>query len=555
MIRHNQGVNPVEDPVVLGKAALQRGDWAGARRHFETAIGDKETGPALDGLSDALFYLEELEPSLHHRSRAFAKYREEGDLCRAARAALWLAIGYISAYGNAAVANGWLQRAERLVEEAGPCAERGWLEQLRGKMTPDPAVTARHARQAVEIARQHRDADLEVWALSEEGRALVSLGRVDEGMAMLDEAVTAATAGDARSPLIVGNTCCNMLSACDRAADVARAVQWCQVVDEFTRRYHCPPVFNYCRVVYSGVLIATGRWDEAEQELKTALRAVERTYPLEKVHSLSRLALLSVKRGRFEEAGQMLAGLETHGLAAEASALLHLARGQAALAVALLERRIEALGDVLAAVPLLRLLADAKLSVGEIEAAARAASRLSTIADRSKRPPLQAVALLTSARVQMANGEAAHVALERASSLFDELGMPFEAAIARLELARALLATDREIACEDARLALMTFERLGAKPDADRAAALMRELGAGSRPGPHVTGVLTRREKEVLELLSHGLSNTQIGGRLFISPKTVEHHVGRILSKLGLHSRAEAIAWVLRHAPAKTDAK
>jgi hypothetical protein len=125
MIRHNQDVNPVEDPVVLGKAALRRGDWAGARRHFETAIGHKETGPALDGLSDALFYLEELEPSLHHRSRAFARYREEGDLCRAARAALWLAMGYISAYGNAAVANGWLQRAERLVEEAGPCAERG----------------------------------------------------------------------------------------------------------------------------------------------------------------------------------------------------------------------------------------------------------------------------------------------------------------------------------------------------------------------------------------------------------------------------------------------
>ena len=175
-------------------------------------------------------------------------------------------------FGNAAAANGWLQRAERLLDEAGPCSERGWFEQLRGKMTPDPAATARHARQAVEIARQHGDADLEVWALSEEGRALVSMGRVDEGMAMLDEAVTAATAGEAHDPLVVGNACCNMLSACDRAADFARAVQWCQVVDEFTRRHHCPPVFSYCRVVYSGILIATGRWDEAEEELKTALR-------------------------------------------------------------------------------------------------------------------------------------------------------------------------------------------------------------------------------------------------------------------------------------------
>lgn len=94
--------------------------------------------------------------------------------------------------------------------------------------------------------------DLEVWALSQEGRALVTMGRVDEGMALLDEAVAAATAGEARNLLVVGDTCCNMLSACDRAADFDRATQWCQVADEFTRRHNGTPVFSYCRVVYSG---------------------------------------------------------------------------------------------------------------------------------------------------------------------------------------------------------------------------------------------------------------------------------------------------------------
>ncbi|MPY87544.1 MAG: hypothetical protein GEU99_06460 [Luteitalea sp.] len=133
--------------------------------------------------------------------------------------------------------------------------------------------------------------------------------------------------------------------------------------------------------------------------------------------------------------------------------------------------------------------------------------------------------------------------------------MAFDAAVTRLEWARTLSTSDREIATEDARLALSAFERLGARPHADRAAALLRELGAGSRPGPHIAGALTRRENEVLELLSHGLSNTEIGGRLFISPKTVEHHVGRILSKLGLRNRAEAVAWALRHPSAKSDDK
>jgi DNA-binding NarL/FixJ family response regulator len=99
------------------------------------------------------------------------------------------------------------------------------------------------------------------------------------------------------------------------------------------------------------------------------------------------------------------------------------------------------------------------------------------------------------------------------------------------------------------------FTRLDARPHADRAAALLRELGVGSRPGPRVAGPLTSREHQVLDLVSRGLSNREIGDRLFISPKTVEHHVGRILSKLGLRSRAEAVAWTLRNPSTESGAK
>jgi DNA-binding NarL/FixJ family response regulator len=59
-------------------------------------------------------------------------------------------------------------------------------------------------------------------------------------------------------------------------------------------------------------------------------------------------------------------------------------------------------------------------------------------------------------------------------------------------------------------------------------------------------GRLSAREREVLDLLAEGLSNQAIADRLFISPKTAEHHVGRILGKLGLRSRAEAASYVLR---------
>ena len=138
---------------------------------------------------------------------------------------------------------------------------------------------------------------------------------------------------------------------------------------------------------------------------------------------------------------------------------------------------------------------------------------------------------------------------EQACALFEQLGMPFEAAVARLEWARVLAASDRAIAVEDARLAASAFEQLAPGLTPTRRRRCCGSWALGSRPGPRVAGDLTRREQEVLGLLSHGLSNAEIGGRLFISPKTVEHHVGRILSKLGLRNRAEAAAWALRNSP------
>jgi DNA-binding NarL/FixJ family response regulator len=90
---------------------------------------------------------------------------------------------------------------------------------------------------------------------------------------------------------------------------------------------------------------------------------------------------------------------------------------------------------------------------------------------------------------------------------------------------------------------LWVFADLGAHRDADMAAALMRDLGIkAARPGPKNVGRLTKREQEVLALLGEGLSNPEIAERLFLSRKTVAHHVARILSKLRLRRRAEAAA-------------
>ena len=197
--------------------------------------------------------------------------------------------------------------------------------------------------------------------------------------------------------------------------------------------------------------------------------------------------------------------------------------------------------------PLLALLVDVHLEEGNVDAAARVAERLDRIAGAQRGPYLKAAAALAKGRVCVAGGEGdARACLREALEGFARAQLPMELAWTRLELARALAEGSPEVAIAEAKLALQDFERLAAPRNADAAAALLRSLGAPIRTGPKGIGALTRREAEVLELIGAGLSNPEIGDRLYITRKTVEHHVGSVLSKLGLRNRAEAAAYATR---------
>jgi DNA-binding NarL/FixJ family response regulator len=124
--------------------------------------------------------------------------------------------------------------------------------------------------------------------------------------------------------------------------------------------------------------------------------------------------------------------------------------------------------------------------------------------------------------------------------------MPHDAAEARVELARAVAAELPELAREEARAAYAAFRALGASRGMDAAAAVLRDLGGGTPAGPRTQGELTAREREVLALVSRGMTNAQIAQTLFISEKTAGHHVSRILSKLGVRNRAEAATHAAR---------
>lgn len=123
-------------------------------------------------------------------------------------------------------------------------------------------------------------------------------------------------------------------------------------------------------------------------------------------------------------------------------------------------------------------------------------------------------------------------------------GYRYEVARSRFRLAEALLeAGDREAARTEAGLALTDADAMGAVPLATAVRGLARR-GRLDLPGVRVGGVdvLTAREAEVLALVAQGLSNRQIGEKLFISAKTVSVHISNLLAKLGVSGRAEAVS-------------
>jgi len=162
---------------------------------------------------------------------------------------------------------------------------------------------------------------------------------------------------------------------------------------------------------------------------------------------------------------------------------------------------------------------------------------------------------LARGRICLASGTGdSQACLREALAQFAKAQMPMEVAHSRLAIANALLTERPEVAMAEARAALDEFDRLQAARHVDAAAAVLRSLGVkatSAKPSgaKGAGGLLSKREAEVLDLIGHGLSNPEISERLFISRKTVEHHVGNILSKLGLRTRGQAAAYSTRSKP------
>lgn len=530
-----------------GSDALAAADWETAHRCFERAGALEESAESLSGLGQALHFKREYPRAIEATERAFAAYRQRDMAVEAADCARLLAFLHGTVNGKMAVASGWMERAASLLRDAEECPGHGWLILDQAPFSTDAAERHRLATLALTIARRFRDSDLEFDALSLLGESSVIAGRVNEGMKLLDQAMTAVSAGEVVGIVPVGDIYCRLLSACEAACDVARAEQWMAVSGRFGAWSDF--VSPVCQTHYGGILVSIGRWHEAEEQLTEAARTFENGYRGMSAWPLCRLADLRARQGRLDEAHRLTEGNESHPVARQVSAVIALGRGDLALAEDLVSLCLE--GEVAAtpsAASVLELLVQIRLVRDDIPAANDALVQLEKIAQTRYSEVIVGFAELATGRVRAAENDhdaAGH--LQAALRCFASLQLPLEAARAQRELARALAPRAPEAAVAEGRLALRAFEEMGAAADADATSALLRQIGARGRAFPKHYGELTKRETEVLALLADGCSNEEIALRLVISRRTAEHHVAHILSKLGLHNRAEAAAHATRH--------
>ena len=481
--------------------------------------------------------------------RAEQVHARRGDHRRAARSAFWLGF-LLLGRGEPAQGSGWLARARRLLEQEPPdCPEQGYLllpaaqEELMGGEHADAEATA---ARAAGIGRQAGEADLVAMALLLQGAAAVTGGAVARGLALLDEAMVAAVAGEL-SPPVTGTIYCGVIEVCQEVAELGRAREWTEALTAWCDSQPGLVTFTgQCLVHRAEILRLGGAWPEA---VEAARRAAERLAEAEDELAIGAACYQQAEAHRF--LGQFEAAEDAYLRAGRwgrepqpGLALLRLTQGRTEAAEAALRRVLGETTDRLARTRLLPAAVEILLATGQVEAAGEAAGELARIAGDYRTPALLAVAGHASGAVLLAEGDpgAAVAALRRAWRAWRELEAPYEAARVRVLIGLACRALgDEEAAAMELDAAREALARLGAAPELERLDRLATPAAAAGAGG------LTARELEVLRMVAAGKTNHAIASALHLADKTVHRHVSNIYAKLGVSSRAAATAYAYRH--------
>ena len=527
---HAEGAG--DDDLVLeyapraGRRASELGAHREAAAQFERAIDaasaapDRTLAALYDAWADELARVDRWASSADARERALGlwrvvgdRLREGDDLWRLSRTMWRLCRGDDG--GVAAVS------ALAAVEPLGPSPElarvyAGLANHRLNRGEHEEAI--RIARKAREVADPLGLADVLSDALNTEACASSSLGAVWSPLLHRSLDIARAARLDEQAGRAYANLYALYVDSLRLAEGEGVFVEGLDYCEE-----HDVTTFTTClRGERTIALERMGRWDDAVAIAEDLLQQSGPS-PVNRLNPLVSLGRIRARRGE-EGAWDCLA--EASALAEslrepEWIALVATARAEACW----LEGRADDALDELAA-------------VADVTAACAAHLRSAVTAWRHR------IAGSPTTGTDLVEPYASEVEGDagRAARLWDDLGFPYEAALAMLGSTDEALLRD----------GLTRVEILGAAATARLARQVLRRRGVKSVPAgarrttkAHPAG-LTRREQEILELVCDGLTNDEIAGRLFVSVRTVDHHVSAVLAKLDVPSRKLAVAEAVR---------
>ena len=507
----------------------------------------------LEQLGLAAYLAGQESDSLAIQTRAHTLALEKGDTRQAARTAFWIAFVLIGAR-EVTRAAGWAARARRLLEDdRHDCVECGYVmlpQAIELVIAGDLAGAEAIFGSAERVGERFADPDLTGIARQGRGRVLVARGRVKEGVALLDEAMVAVTAGEL-SPIMSGVIYCNVIAACFDMLDIQRAQDWTEALNEWCQsEAGVVPYRGDCMAYRAEILHLRGQWAEAIAEARRAFESLTATNRAGS--GIAAYAIAEIHRLR----GEMPAAEEAYRLASEHGrtpqpglALLRLAQGQRDVARAAIDRvmaepaRGRQRADVLAAA------VEIFLACDDIGGARGAADELTRMAGTFDSAWLITMAAAADGAVKLKAGQAreALAPLRLALSGWHRLDAPYEAARVQVMVGRVCHALhDADGARLEWEAALRVFRQFAAAPAVADVETLLAEASKPAPP-PAATDVLTAREVEVLRLIAQGHTNRTIAGTLDISERTVARHVSNIFTKLDLSTRSAAAAYAFKH--------
>jgi DNA-binding CsgD family transcriptional regulator len=538
------------DELQRGRESYARRAWMDAyeslSRVDQTALLGAEE---LELLATSAFMIGRDDDFLAFLERAYHAYLDAGETMRAVRCAFWVGIN-LALRGEMSRATGWLGRAQRLVErEESDCVERGYLlvpVMLRHEASGNWEAAYTAAAGAAEIGERFGDADLLALAMHEQGLIMVNLGRVEEGLGLLDEAMVAVTAGEL-SPIVTGIVYCSVISGCQEVYALRRAQEWTAALTQWCEEQPEMVAFTgQCLVHRAEIMELHGAWRDALDEARRARKRCELGKNLRATaQAFYRQGEVYRLRGEYAAADEAYRDASRYGWEPQPGlALLWLAEGKGDAAAAALRRALGETTKPLKRARLLPAYIEIMLAVGDVEEARWACGELEEISASYESGMLDAMVAHAQGALDLTEGDArgSLLALRRAWQLWQELEVPYEAARVRVLLGLACrILGDYDTAALELEAARSVFSQLGAAPDLARVESLIPRA-----PSVDVHG-LTPRELQVLRLVAAGETNKAIAAGLVLSERTIDRHVSNIFAKLGVSSRTAATAYAYKH--------